>query len=182
MQPLTCAEMQRIVGACAVLLAVVTACSLEAQGLQALERGRQPPSDSLAAPVFVGRWILDVRRSHYGASAEPRRSEHFDCAARGDSLRCRIRSEYASGRVVIANFEAPLSGAVGPLRGLPDVDSVRIVGVAPGIADATFSHRGKPVFGYRAYRAASDRALTIVAVDPVRRIALTSIVVYNRAP
>jgi hypothetical protein len=65
---------------------------------------------------------------------------------------------------------------------MPDMDSVRVVAVAPGVADATFSTAGRPVFAYRAYRGRDGRSLTIVAIEPLRRTALTSVIVYTRAP
>jgi hypothetical protein len=132
--------------------------------------------------VFGGQWTLAPERSHYGVGAAPRRAEHFACDTRRAALRCTIRSEFLDGRRVVATFQAPPDGASGPVAGMPGMDSVRIVAVAPGVADATFSAAGRPVFAYRAYRGRDGRSLTIVAVDPARRTALTSVVVYTRAP
>ena len=72
-------------------------------------------------------------------------------------------------------------GPAAPVAGVPDVDAVRLRVVSPSIVDATFSSRGAPAFGYRAYRSTDGRTLTLVAVDPTSRAALTSVVVYRRA-
>lgn len=150
---------------------------------QAPEPGRASgPAASSAAAVFGGRWTLAPGRSHYGVGATPRRAEHFACDTHLGALRCTIRSEFADGRHVMATFRAPANGGSGPVTGMRDMDSVRVVAVAPGIADATFSRGGRPVFAYRAYRGGDGRSLTIVAIHPVLRTALTSVIVYVRAP
>ena len=144
------------------------------QGARAARRVA-PPGQAL-----VGEWHLDRARTHYGASAAPRRSERFTCTAREAALACEISGEREDGRSVAARFRAPAEGAPGPVSGLPEIDSVRVRTVSASIADATFSRRGVPAFGYRAYRTPDGRTLTIVAVDPVTRAALTSVVVYRR--
>jgi hypothetical protein len=48
------------------------------------------------------------------------------------------------------------------------------------LVDATFLWRGKPVFGYRALQSEDGRSLIIISVDPVSRVALTTVVVYDR--
>jgi hypothetical protein len=60
------------------------------------------------------------------------------------------------------------------------VDEVRLRAAGAAVLDATFLSRGAPAFGYRAYRAADGRSLTVVAVDPVTRAALSTVVVYDR--
>ena len=56
---------------------------------------------------------------------------------------------------------------------------MRLVRIDDSIAEATFENRGKPVFAYRVVRSDDRRSLTIVAVDPVTRAALSSVVVYD---
>ena len=161
------------------------ALALLASDLGAQERPRERAPRPLAlsaATVLSGHWTLAPEHSHYGASAAPRRAEEFDCEARLAALRCTIRSEFPDGRHITATFHAPLNGEPGPVTGMPGMDSVRVVTVAPGVADATFSTAGRPVFAYRAYLGRDGSRLTIVAIDPVRRTVLTSVVVYVRAP
>jgi hypothetical protein len=63
---------------------------------------------------------------------------------------------------------------------MPDADQVSLRRVDDFVADATFTYKGKPVFGYRAIRSDDSRSLTIVAVDPVSRVILNSVIVYDR--
>jgi hypothetical protein len=144
----------------------------------------QQPAASRAAPdssiALTGRWRLNLARTRYGDGVDGRRSEDFDCAVVVNKLRCTIRSVRQDGQRVVGEFEAGLDGSAGAVRGISGVDSVRIFRRVPGIADATFSLGGKPVFGYRAYRSADGRSLTIISVDPQSRVALTSVVAYDR--
>jgi hypothetical protein len=64
--------------------------------------------------------------------------------------------------------------------GLADIDTVDLRPGAGGLVDATFSFRGQLRYGYRAYRSTDGNTLLIISVDPVTRVALTSIVVYAR--
>jgi len=48
------------------------------------------------------------------------------------------------------------------------------------LIDGTFRSQGRPVFGYRVLRSEDGRSLMIVAVDPITRVALTTVVVYDR--
>jgi hypothetical protein len=145
---------------------------------------RQLPSQSSTSPdrvALIGVWQLDLRRTHYGPGVDRRRSEQMRCDAHDAELGCTIRSVRADGRNVTARFTAPLSGGSGTVTGLADIDTVNIRPGAGGLVDATFSYRGQPRFGYRAYRSADGNSLFILAVDPVTRIALTTLVVYRRA-
>ena len=144
---------------------------------------------SAAAPVqsnpLLGSWTLNRARTIYGRGAEVRVRETFTCRAMPTAdVECTIRSvRQGSGSTeLVARFAARLDGVPRPVIGMPGMDSVRMVGVrgVPGAVDATFSARGTPVFAYRALRAADGRSLTIVAVDPVSRAVLTSVVVYDR--
>jgi hypothetical protein len=50
-----------------------------------------------------------------------------------------------------------------------DIDQVRLRFVAEGIVDATFSYRGTPLFGYRAYQSEDGKSLTVGDIyDQVR--------------
>jgi hypothetical protein len=133
-----------------------------------------PRSDPL-----VGRWELNVARSHYGGGAEPRTSESFVCTARKSEISCDIESLYVDGRKVTGGFAAPYDGAPGPTHGITDSDQVRLSKTSASIADATFSLRGKPVFAYRAVRSTDGRSLIIVSVDPTTRAVLNSVIVYD---
>ena len=146
--------------------------------------GPTPPTHAggaQAAVALEGAWELDLQRSHYGPGVDRRRRERFTCAAEGGRLACTIRGERADGRVVVGRFTVALDGPPAPVAGVPDVDAVRLRAVSPSIVDATFSSRGAQTFGYRAYRSTDGRTLTLVAVDPTSRAALTSVVVYRRA-
>ena len=150
-------------------LAIACACVATASSAQ------QPAADPL-----VGRWELNVARTHYGGGAEPRRSESFVCAASRGGIDCTIRSVRADGRNVVGGFAASYDGAPGPTRGIPDVDHVRLTRVNDSIADATFTAQGRPVFAYRTVQSANGQSLTIISVDPTTRAVLNSVVVYAR--
>ena len=134
----------------------------------------QAPTDPL-----VGRWELNLARTHYGGGAEPRTRESFVCVPRGARVQCTIRSKRADGREVVGRFDAPDDGTAAATTGIPDVDQIRLTRISASIADATFSFQGRPVFAYRAVRAASGRSLTIISVDPLTRAVLHSVVVYD---
>ena len=151
-----------------------------------------------ATNSLVGAWRVNVTRSHYGRGAEARVRETFTCralvSARGDGgseggggggdIACTIRSVRAGGgrRELTGQFTVALDGAPRPVTGMPGMDAVALTPVAGvgRVIDATFSARGTPVYAYRVYGAGDGRTLTLVAVDPVTRAVLTSIVVYDR--
>ena len=72
-------------------------------GVCALSAGVEP--QRLANPL-VGRWELDVARSHYGGGAEPRRQESFICETVHDAVQCTTTSVRPDGRRVVATFTA----------------------------------------------------------------------------
>ena len=128
---------------------------------------------------LVGRWELNVARSHYGGGAEPRRHELFVCEAVRGVVRCTTTSVRPDGRKVVAAFAARDDGTPGTVRGLDDVDEIRLTRVDRSIVDATFRYRGQPTFAYRAIRATDGGSLTVVSVDPVTRAVLRSVIVYD---
>jgi len=138
-----------------------------------------------AAPVvrppvaLVGDWELNLARTHYGPAVERRIRERFTCTQDGDRLECVIRAVRAGGRQTVGRFTAPLNRAPAPVTGITDLDQVRLR-VDGGVLEATFSLRGAPLFGYRAYRSDDGRSLAIVTVDPVTHAALQTVVVYDR--
>ncbi|HTV00729.1 MAG TPA: hypothetical protein VMF13_09340 [Luteitalea sp.] len=91
-----------------------------------------------------------------------------------------MRSVRTDGRSFTATFRAAYDGKPHRVTGLPDVDAVALRAPSESIVDATFTLRGRPVFGYRAVRSSDDRALTIISVAPETRRVLTSVVVYDR--
>lgn len=131
-------------------------------------------------PALAGTWQLDLGRTHYGPGVVRRRRERIRCDVRGQLLQCAVESVRADGRSVTAAFTAPGTSAAAPVGGLADVDTVRLQTRPGGIVDATFSYRGRPVLGYRAYRSDDNATLVIISVDPRTRVALTSVVVYSR--
>ena len=133
-----------------------------------------------AADPLLGRWALEAERSYYGGGARRRKEETFECAGVAARRQCTVRSRFADGSSVEATFTASYDGTSHPVRGLPDVDEVRLRQVDDFVADATFSYRGRPAFGYRAVLSDNRRHLTFIAVDPVSRAVLQSVVVYRR--
>src|SRR5262245_43038015 len=99
----------------------------------------------LANPL-VGRWELNVARSHYGGGAEPRRQESFVCEAVHEAVQCTTTSVRPDGRRVVGTFTARDDGSPAPVHGLDDVDEIRLVRIDASIADATFRYRGQPTF------------------------------------
>jgi len=133
-----------------------------------------------SADPLAGKWTLNLQRSHYGGGAELRRQELFTCQVDGQLLKCTIESVRADGRKLVGTFTAPYDGEPRPVAGMPDVDQVTLQKVDEFIADATFSYKGKPVFGYRAIRSDDGRSLTVVSVEPTTRAVGSSVVVYDR--
>lgn len=133
-----------------------------------------------AADPLAGRWTLNLERSHYDGGAEPRRQETFTCHADSATLKCTIESVRADGRKLVGTFTAAYDGKPHSTTGIPDVDQVTLQKLNESIADATFSFKGKPVFGYRAIRSHDGRSLTVVSVEPTTRVVQSSVVVYER--
>ena len=128
---------------------------------------------------LTGKWVLNVGRTHYGGGAEPRKQEVFICEADRQLLRCTIRSDRLDGKRVVGTFAAAYDGKSYPATGIPDVDRVSLLRVDDHVADATFTYKSRPVFGYRAIKSDDGRSLTIVAADPIARTVLNSVVVYD---
>jgi hypothetical protein len=127
---------------------------------------------------FAGVWRLDLARTHYSPSADPRREETFSCAPASRGVRCTITSVRADGRRLVGRFAAAYDGRPGPVSGIPDMDRVTLRRSGARAVDATFSDGARPVFGYRATRSASGDTLTVISVDPVTRRKGESVVVY----
>jgi len=155
-------------------LAMVHTASVGTQPVQA------PPTKSSVAVPLVGDWRLNLARTHYGPGVDRRRSELFSCAAQGNRIRCEIRSVRADGHEVVGRFTAPLDGTSAPATGIPGVDEIQLRRPSDSLLDATFLVRGTPIFGYRALQSSDGRSLMFISVDPVTRVALTTIVVYDR--
>ncbi len=137
-------------------------------------------TSALSADPLAGRWVLNRGKSHYGPGADPRKQETFNWETVGQGVKCTIRSVRTSGKTLLGGFVAAYDGRAYPATGIPDVDQVRLRRVDDFVADATFSYRGKLVFGYRAVRSDDGRSLTIVSVDPASSTILNSVVVYDR--
>ena len=133
-----------------------------------------------SADPLTGKWTLNVGRTHYGGGAEPRKQETFACEAEKQLLRCTITSRRLDGKRVVGTFAAAFDGKAYAVRGIPDVDGVSLREIDDHVADATFTHNGRPVFGYRAIKSDDGRSLIIVSVDPTSRAVLNSTVVYDR--
>ena len=132
-----------------------------------------------AANPLVGRWELNVARTHYGGGAEPRVRESLICRAAGVATTCTTTSLRPDGRTVVGTFTARDDGTPAPVQGVQEMDELSLTRIDSAIVDATFKYRGQPVFAYRAVRASNGRSLTIISVDPVTRAALHSVVVYD---
>ena len=130
--------------------------------------------------ALVGTWQLDLRRTHYGPGVDRRQRERMQCEVRDQLVHCTVESVRADGRKLTVRFAAPLTGEAAPVAGLADVDTVKLETGRHGIVHATFSYRGRPAFGYRAYPSDDHASLVIVSVDPRTRAALTSLIVYRR--
>jgi len=133
-----------------------------------------------SADPLTGKWVLNVGRTHYGGGAEPRKHETFTCRADRQLVRCTVESERLDGRRVLGTFAAAYDGKPYSATGIQDVDHVSLQRVDDHVADATFTYKGRPVFGYRAIKSDNGGSLTIVSVDPTARTVLNSVVVYDR--
>jgi hypothetical protein len=133
-----------------------------------------------SADPLSGKWALNVSKTHYGGGAEPRKQEVFACELQKERLRCTITSDRLDGKHIVGTFAAAYDGKPYATTGIPDVDSVSLRRVDDHLADATFYSKGKPIFGYRAIKSDDGRSLIIVAVDPIARTILNSVVVYDR--
>lgn len=129
---------------------------------------------------LIGNWRVNLKRTHYGGGADPRRKETFSCSRWNAGVSCTIESVRSDGHFLKAGFRAAYDGRSSPVAGIPDVDRVLLSRTNDHVADATFSFRDKPVFAYRAVRSSDGNSLTIVSVDPVTRAVLQSVVVYDR--
>ena len=138
-----------------------------------------PPTGPISIPL-AGEWRLNRARTHYGPGVDVRRSERLSCTVEESRVRCVIRSVRANGQELIGRFAAALDGAGAPVTGIPDVDEVQLRRPSNTLLDATFLSRGKAVFGYRALQSEDGRSLMIISVDPLSRVALTTVVVYDR--
>ena len=138
-----------------------------------------PPPASASSPL-AGDWELNIGRTHYGPGVDRRRRERMTCASEAARLRCVIRSVRTRGLELTGRFTASLDGVAAAVTGIPDVDEVRLRQRDGLLVDATFLFRGKPIFGYRAFQSGDGRSLMVVSVDPVTRVAATTIVVYDR--
>jgi len=96
-----------------------------------------------------------------------------------NELRCSIESVRAGGRSLTGRFSAAYDGKRYPSSGIPGVDEVSLSKVDDFVADATFSYKGAPVFGYRVIKSDDGRYLTIVSVDPLSRKVLSSVIAYD---
>ena len=132
------------------------------------------------ATVLDGTWELNLARTHYGRGVDRRRREVFTCGPRGDQVRCVIRSVRTDGRVVIGEFTTSLDAIGTPVSGIVGVDEVQLSQSTDSVLDGTFRWHGRAVFGYRAVRSEDGRSLMIISVDPITRVALTTVVVYDR--
>jgi len=143
---------------------------------------RSAPAGTRFGPLTLldGNWRLNLARTHYGRGVDRRRREVFTCGPRGERVHCIIRSVRADGRAVVGEFAATLDGAAAPVSGIAEVDEVRLSESSDSVLDGTFGWHGRPVFGYRALRSEDGRSLMIVSVDPITRVALTTVVVYDR--
>jgi hypothetical protein len=150
--------------------------------LVALATRQQAQTVPVAHPAspLVGDWQLNLGRSHYGPNVDRRRRERMTCTPVAEKVRCVIRSTRSDGRELTGQFTASLDGVAGRVTGIPDLDEVRLGRPSVSVIEATFSFRGKPVFGYRAYQSDDGRSLMIISVDPVTRVPATTVVVYDR--
>ncbi len=144
---------------------------------------RSAPVGARSGPpvtLLEGRWELNLARTHYGRGVDKRRREVFTCGPRGVQVHCVIRSVRADGHAVVGEFSATLDGVGARVSGIAGVDEVQLSQSPDSVLDGTFRWHGRPVFGYRALRSEDGRSLMIVSVDPITRVALTTVVVYDR--
>lgn len=155
------------------------AVALSLAGTSALSAQRVVPAPP-AVVALAGDWELNLARTHYGPGVDRRRSERFSCTLQANRLSCVIRSVRADGRQLTGRFVAPMDGTSARVTGIPDVDAIQLRRPSSALLDATFLLRGQPVFGYRAFQSQDARSLMIVSVDPVSRVTLTTVVIYDR--
>ena len=129
---------------------------------------------------LIGRWELNLAKSHYGGGAEPRKKETFICQPQGKAISCVIHSERVDGKHIEGAFTATYDGPPATVTGIPDVDQISLHRVDDSVVAATFRNGGSPVFAYRAERSADGRSLVITSVNPITRRKLKSVVVYDR--
>ena len=144
---------------------------------------RSAPVGARSGPpvtLLDGNWKLNLARTHYGRGVDRRRREVFTCGPRGELVHCVIRSVRTDGRVVVGEFAATLDGVGAPVSGIAGIDEVQLSQSRDSVLDGTFRWHARPVFGYRALRSEDGRSLMIVSVDPSTRVALTTVVVYDR--
>src|SRR5262245_51612218 len=105
-----------------------------------------------ATDPLIGRWVLDVRRTHYGPGAEIRKREVFTCEPISQGVKCTINSVRADGDSLTGTFAAAYDGQPKCTVGIPGVDQVSLRKIDEFVADATFLYNRQPVFAYRAIR------------------------------
>ena len=157
-----------------------TALALALLAPTAAHRATPLVSSAPDASPLVGRWQVNLGRTHYGAGVDRRRHERMTCTEVKEGIHCVIESIRSDGSELTGRFTASLNGFIAPVTGIPGVDRVRLQAPKVSIVDATFFFRGQPAFGYRAFRSDDGRSLMIVSVDPVSRAAGTTVVVYDR--
>ncbi len=111
-----------------------------------------------SADPLTGKWVLNVGRTHYGGGAARRKQETFACEEKKQLLRCTIKSDRLDGKRVLGTFAAAFDGKAYAATGIPDVDRVSLKELDDHVADATFTYKGKPVFGYRAIKSDDGRS------------------------
>ena len=138
---------------------------------------KQPPP---APDPLAGVWRLNLARTRYSPSADPRRDEVMECTAFRSGVRCTITSVRSNGQRLVGRFAARYDGGSAPVSGMPGMDGVTLRRAGDRAVDATFTDHGTPVYGYRATRSPGGETLTVVSVDPATRAPLRSVVVYDR--
>lgn len=131
---------------------------------------------------LAGHWELNLKKTRYGGGAQRRTQETFTCEQQKNGVACTIHSTREGGGKVEASFAAKYDGTAAPVKGLEEVDEVRLERVSDTIASATFIRQGMNVFAYRATKSDDGKTLTVVSVDPVTRRRLQSVVVYDLVP
>jgi hypothetical protein len=137
----------------------------------------RPTVDPLA-----GTWELNLADTRYGPGVDRRTQETFSCTPDNARIHCTITSVRSNGQTLTGSFAAAYDGATFPVTGIPDVNTVRLQRTGERAAEAVFSLNRTPVFGYRIAQSQDGRRLTIASIDPVTRVALTTVVAYDRVP
>ena len=128
---------------------------------------------------LAGRWELNLKKTHYGASAPKAIQETFACKSKKAATACEIHSKREDGTQVEGRFTATYDGPAAPVTGVPEIDGVLLKRVSDTSASATFSYQGSYVFAYRATRSSDGKTLTVVAVNPITRKRRRSVRVYD---